>query len=126
MDIEIIVLKLSDLGFPDGATTREIIGTEGDTDSFGHSAPFTAGKVQQMGLCLCLAEVGPQFRLQYEDQPLHERLYVAMKPIATSDGEPRIFVLAHKDDGLSLDAIPARAYDYWDPNDKFVFCLQRE
>lgn len=124
--VRTVILRVSDLGLPDGGTTAEIMGTESDKDSLGHSAPFTRGKGQQLGLCVCPPAVGPQYRLEYKDQPLHERVYVAMKPITTPDGEPRIFVLAHKDDGLSLDGIPTRQDDYWHPSDKFLFCIQRE
>jgi hypothetical protein len=47
-----------------------------------------------------------------------------MKPIASSDGEPRIFVLGRNANGLSLDAARARPDDKWSANDKFMFCLQ--
>jgi len=60
--------------------------------------------------------------LEYKDQPLNERLYIAMKPITASDGEPRIFVVANNAEGLSLDSARARPDDEWAPDDKFVFC----
>lgn len=122
MKVNIVILTVADLGFPEAATTREIIGTNHDTDQHGSSAPFTGGRVRQLGLELCPQEVAPQFRLEYKDQPLDERLYVAMKPIASSDGEPRIFVLGHNADGLFLDAARARPDDKWHPNNKFMFC----
>jgi hypothetical protein len=112
-----------DLGYPEGATTKEIIGTEHDTDVHGHPAPFSGGRGVQLGLELCSAEVAPYHRLEYKDQPLGERLYVAMKPINTSDGEPRIFVLVHNADGLSLDAVRARPDDKWEATDIFIFCM---
>lgn len=110
------------MGFPEGALTREIIGSDRDQDLFGHPAPFTGGRGQQLGLELCPPNVGPEYRLDYVDQPLQERLYIAMKPITTSDGEPRIFVIAHGDEGLALDAASARPDDKWEPDDRFVFC----
>jgi len=123
MKVKIVILTVADLGFPEAATTTEIIGTDYDTDEHEISAPFTGGRGQQLGLELCPPEVAPQYRLKYTDQPLDERLYVAMKPIASSDGEPRIFVLGHNADGLFLDAARARPDDTWHPNNKFMFCL---
>jgi hypothetical protein len=108
-----IRLRVADLGFPEGALTRELIGSERDRDLFGQSAPFTGGRGNQKGLELCPPDVGPQLRLDYSDQPPGECVYVAMKPITTSDGEPRIFVVAHNSDGLSLDAVRARPDDKW-------------
>lgn len=123
MNMKIITLTVADLGFSEGATTSEIIGTEHDADQHGNPAPFTGGRGRLLGLELCPPEVAPNYRLEYKDQPLDERLYVAMKPISSSDGEPRIFVLGHNADGLFLDAARARADDKWPSNNKFVFCM---
>jgi hypothetical protein len=122
MEVKTVILRVMDLGFPDGAITREIIGSDRDKDLFGNSVPFTGGRGNRLGLELCPADLGPHLRLEYKDQPLNERLYVAMKPITASDGEPRIFVVANNADGLSLDAVRARPDDQWAPDDKFVFC----
>jgi hypothetical protein len=121
--VDTVRLRVADLGFPEGALTREIIGSERDRDLFGNSAPFTGGRGNQLGLELCPPDVGPHLRLEFTDQPSGERLYVAMKPIPASDGEPRIFVVAHDSTGLSLDAARARSDDKWAPDDIFVFCL---
>jgi hypothetical protein len=123
MEVKTVLVRVADLGFPAGALTREIIGSDHDRDLFGKSAPFTGGKGKRLGLDLCPPELGPRLRLEYADQPPSERLYVAMKPITASDGEPRIFVIAHSSDGLSLDAARARPDDRWAPDDTFVFCL---
>lgn len=120
MKVNIIKLSVAALGFPGGATTSEIIGTQHDT-----SGPYTAGRGNQLGLKLCPPEVGPEYRLKYKDQPLHEKLYVAMKPIAGSDGEPHIFVLTHNAEGLCLDAALARPDTEWYPEDKFMFCMSQ-
>jgi len=57
-------LRVADLGFPEGAITREIIGSERDRDLFGHPAPFTGGRGKQLGLKLCPPDTGPQLRLE--------------------------------------------------------------
>lgn len=124
LKLNIVRFRVADLGFPNGALTREIIGSEGDRDLFGHPAPFTGGRGNQLGLDLCSAEVGPQLRLQYEDQPLGERVYVAMTPITASDVEPRIFVVEHSAKGLSLDAVRARPEDKWEPEALFLFSFR--
>jgi len=124
MEVNLVIFSVADLGFLEAATTGEIIGTDSDTDQHGIPAPFTKGKGKHFGLELCPPEVAPEYRLKYKNQPLGERLYVAMRPITSSDGEPRIFVLGRNADGLFLDAIRARPDDKWHPNNKFIFCVQ--
>jgi hypothetical protein len=123
VEIQLTKLLISDLDFPQGALTREIIGSDRDRDLFGNPAPFNGGKARQLGLELCPAAIGPELRLQYPDQPSGERVHIAMVPIKSEDGEPRIFVVAHGADGLSLDAARARPDDYWAPDTIFVFSL---
>ncbi|NQU84038.1 MAG: hypothetical protein HQ536_05000, partial [Parcubacteria group bacterium] len=48
--IDLVVRSVAELGFPDGATRKEIY-----------------ERAAKLGLELCPAEVGPQFRLQYKD-----------------------------------------------------------
>jgi hypothetical protein len=124
MQVKTVVMSVADLGFSEGALTREIIGSDQDRDLFGHTAPFTGGRGNRLGLELCPSDLGPNLRLEYKDQPLNERLHIAMKPITSSEGEPRIFVVANDSNGLSLDAARARPDDQWAPDDKFVFCLR--
>jgi hypothetical protein len=114
-------VTVTELGFSTGATTREVLGTEDDVDGDGNLAPFSAGKGCEFGLELCPADVASCLRLEYTDQPLGERLLIAMKPIRSSDSEPRIFVVEHSDHGLSLDAVRARPDDTWQADDMFVF-----
>ena len=51
---------------------------------------------------LCPAEVGPQLRLDYRDQPLGESLIIAMEPVNTFSGEPTILSLVNWGTGLAL------------------------
>jgi hypothetical protein len=124
MEVKTVVVCVAELGFAEGALTREIIGSDEDRDLFGNAAPFTGGRGTRLGLELCPPDLGPHLRLQYEDQPPDERLYIAMKPINSADGEPRIFVVANNADGLSLDAVRSRPDDEWAADDKLVFCLR--
>lgn len=115
------MLRVRDLGLSEGAVTTEIIGSDNDADVTGSRAPFSGGKGHQLGLELCPPDLAPTLCLEYADQLANERLYIAMKPITASDGEPRIFVVTRGTTGLSLDAVRARPDDTWGPDDMFVF-----
>jgi hypothetical protein len=58
-------------------------------------------RAQQLGFGLAAAEVAPQLRLQYFDQPMGEFL-IAMEPIKTWKGEPVILTVANGGAGLVL------------------------
>ncbi len=83
-------------------------------------------RARQLGFALAAAEVGPQLRLQYLDQPVGEFLHLGMAPITTWSGEPVILVVANAGAGLLLigqhghdDAeIPAR--------NRFIFVRPEE
>ena len=82
-------------------------------------------KGQEMGLQLCPAEVGPQLRLQYDDQPRDESLFIAMKPI-NLNGWDKIFSVVHNknisDYFKRLDALGATPqYSFYNLDSKFVF-----
>jgi hypothetical protein len=57
---------------------------------------------QQIGFGLASAEIGPQLRLQYLDQPIGEFLIIAMEPIKTWAGEPIVLTVANGGAGLIL------------------------
>lgn len=58
-------------------------------------------RARQIGFALAAAEVGPQLRLQYFDQPMGE-LLIAMEPIKTWNGEPFILTVANGGERLAL------------------------
>src|SRR5215510_8044195 len=58
-------------------------------------------RAQQLGFRLAAAEVAPQLRLQYFDQPIGEFL-IGMEPIKTWTGEPVILTVANGGAGLAL------------------------
>lgn len=106
--LNLVRLTVNDLGFPRGATTKEIY-----------------DKAQELGLDLCPAEVGPHLRLQYADQPLGEWVYIAMKPIADRDGNPHVFKLERYEDGLWLSRRWAGPGSRWHADYRLVFCLRK-
>jgi len=59
-------------------------------------------RARAFGFSLAPAEVGPQLRLQYFDQPVGEVLHIAMAPLTTWSGRPVIFVVANGAEGLML------------------------
>lgn len=85
-DIDLAVLSAADLG----------VETE--------SAPLSEiyRRAAQLGYDLCPAEVGPQLRLQYPDQPLGEFLLIAMEPIMTPQEDVAAFIVGNGGAGLIL------------------------
>ena len=57
-------------------------------------------RIVELGGVLCPAEVGPHKRLSYVNQPMNERVYIAMKPIADRGGNPSVFGLFRHVGGL--------------------------
>lgn len=98
-------------------------------DLFGDSKPHTTSEIytraEKLGLELCPAEVALALRLEYQDQPLREWIYVGMNTIADSDGYPGVFKLDRCGDGLWLDDSWADPDDEWYPGDAFVFLIKR-
>lgn len=95
--IELVMVTVAELGFPDGATVAQIF-----------------ERAVSLGLELLPAEVGPQLRLQYVDQSLDEWILIGMEPIADSYGGLEVFYVGRYDDGLwlfSSCADPGSKYD---------------
>jgi hypothetical protein len=105
--VELAVLSAADLGVEsDRASLAEVY-----------------QRARQAGLELCPAEVGPQLRLDYRNQPLGEALDIAMEPVATYGGEPTILTLANWGTGLLLIGRDGRPEStvFW--KSRFVFAL---
>jgi len=103
-EINLAVVTVSQLGFPEGASLADVY-----------------ARARQIGLELCPAEVGPLLRLQYLDQPLGEFLHVAMKPIAAYGGGLVDFTLANTGAGLTLLGGDGRPDLVMHPGVRFVF-----
>ena len=104
----LVRLTVESLGFPRGATTDEIY-----------------RKAEELGLELCPAEVGLQYRLKYSDQPMGEHFFIGMKQITDRDGRPRVFNLARDEHGLWLNSRGAEPGGRWNPNHRFAFRLRK-
>lgn len=85
-EVELVVVSATELGFATGTVSL---------------AAFYA-RAGQLGFEVAAAEVGPQLRLQYLDQPMGEFLVIGMAPIKTWGGEPVILSVANGGAGLVL------------------------
>jgi hypothetical protein len=78
-------------------------------------------RAQQLGFELAAAEVGPQLRIQYFDQPIGEFLIIGMEPIKTWSGEPIILNVANGGAGLILIGQDGRAEADIPVTSRFIF-----
>ena len=104
MDVDLVNVSVADLGFKDGAYRRDII-----------------AKALELGLQLCPAEVRPQLRLQYADQPKGEWLVIGMEPITDSDGRLHVFGVGHDNDERWLSGYYGSPGHFWGAAHRFVF-----
>jgi hypothetical protein len=104
----LVRLTVADLGFRTSATTDQIY-----------------ERAQALGLELCPADTGPNYRLQNRNQPLNEWISIGMKPIAARDGYPDVFSVERRGGGLWLDSDWARSTDEWSPDSKFAFRFRK-
>lgn len=66
-------------------------------------------RARRLGFGIAPAEIGPQLRLQYLDQPMGEFLVIAMEPIKTWSGDEIILTVANGGAGLILIGQDGRA-----------------
>ncbi len=107
-EVDLMVVSVSELGFKDGATRRDIY-----------------NRVQELGLSLCPAEVGLQLRLQYKDQPKGEWLLVGMEPITDSDGNFFVFYVGCDDYGPWLSRNLGSPVSFWSAHSRWVFAQRK-
>ncbi|RJO58882.1 hypothetical protein C4546_04755 [Candidatus Parcubacteria bacterium] len=107
--LELVRVSVADLGFPSGATRAQI---------------YEAALCN--GLSLCPAEVGPQVRLQYMDQPKGERFFIAMEPIPDSVGNPLVFYVERADVARWLIGRWSKPDYVWYGDDQWVFCRSKK
>lgn len=81
---------------------------------------FDAGDARS--LCLCPPEAGPVLISYYFDQPVGGMVGIAMEPIESSDGTPRLFTVERLSDGRRLlNAHYAPCVARWYPTILWVF-----
>ena len=85
-DMGLVAVSVAELGF------------QSDTASLAD----IYARARHLGFELAAAEVAPQLRLQYFDQPMGEFLIIGMEPIKTWTGDPLILTVANGGAGLIL------------------------
>lgn len=81
-------------------------------------------RVRELGLELCPAEAGPNYRLQYKDQLMDEWFYIGMKPITGGVyGASAVFLLGQDAYGLWLRDDWAGPAIKWYHDVQFIFSL---
>ena len=109
-DVELVAVSAAELGFQtDTASLAEIY-----------------ARAQQLGFGLAAAEVAPQLRLQYLDQPIGEFLIIGMEPIKTWAREPVILTVANGGAGLILLGQDGRADAEIPVASRFLFVRSNE
>ncbi len=103
--VNLVNVSASDLGFTKKAPLRDIY-----------------LRAIELGLKLCPAEVGPQLRLQYPDQPNDQWVYVAMEAIADLRLHPLIFRIGSDREDRWLGTYCDDPSDMWALYHRFIFC----
>lgn len=116
---DLVILTPRDLGFTEMPRTDEFMTKE-------FCAEWSAKHLAGYAIELCSSEDGPQLRLQYDDQPNGEVLWMAMERITDSDGRPSVFDVERDDDGRRwLHGLCAYPGDRWDLDYRIVFRLRK-
>jgi hypothetical protein len=116
---DLVFLSLKDLGFTESPRTDEFMTAQFCAD---WSAKHLDGQVIE----LCLPEDGPHLRLQYNEQPKGEIVWMAMERITDSDGKPDVFYVKRHDDGVRwLSAGCAFPDSRWSLDYRVVFRLRK-
>ena len=104
----LIRLTVADMGFSKTATTDQIY-----------------ERAKEFGLELCPPDTGPNYRLQYQNQPEGEWLDVGMKQITDPVSRPLVFGLERLVVGLWLLGSWAKPGSEWLPDRRIVFRLRK-
>ncbi|PWB39006.1 MAG: hypothetical protein C3F02_01195 [Parcubacteria group bacterium] len=107
-EVSIIAPTVAELGFKDGARYADI-----------------CQRGVEMGYELCPSELGPQLRLQYQNQPKGEVLWLAMEAIRRSGGLLSTFFVGHGDGGLWLRGGGAVPGGFFRAGDRIVFVCRK-
>jgi hypothetical protein len=102
--LPLIKVSVHELGLPHGASVRMIL-----------------ARAKKVGLHLVPPELGPQLRLIYRNQPVHERLAIGMEPIADAQGNANVFYLENLNDTKVLDVGDGQTHNDWVPDFEWLF-----
>jgi hypothetical protein len=105
-EVDLVKVTVAELGFKKGARYGQIW-----------------ERARELGLEPCSPEVGPQLRLQYQDQPNEEMIIVVMTAITVT--LPAIFVVERRHPGLWLTSIDISSDSFWDADYRLVFVRPR-
>jgi hypothetical protein len=109
-EIDLVAVSAADLGLAvESASLKDIY-----------------SRAENLGLGLAPAEVGPELRLQYFNQPTGEFLNIGMRPITTWNGDLVIFTVANGGAGLILIGSDAGAKTQIPASSTFLFVRPRE
>lgn len=108
-ELDLVKVKVAELGFKSGARRDQIY-----------------ARAKELGLELCPSELGPQLRLQYQDQPEGEWLLIAMEPITPSDGALGVFSVEWHDSELWLYCHFGHPDHFWPSAYRWVFVRPRK
>ena len=79
-------------------------------------------RAKELGFEPCPPEVGPQLRLQCQNQSGGDGILVAIEPIVDSDGYLKVFHLSCHDSGLWLHDYWGDPGRFWHSDFQVVFC----
>jgi len=108
-EVDLVRVTVGELGFKKGAQRDQIY-----------------ERAKELGFELCPPEVGPQLRLQYQDQPDGEWIFVAMEPILASGGGPEVFLMERDGSELWLRSFWGPPGSFWGAGRQWVFCRPRK
>lgn len=107
-NMTLIRLSFEDLGFSEPQTIDQLY-----------------ARAKELGLELCPAETGPEYRMKYKNQPMDEWVKIGMKPIITSGDNLCVFDIGHDSGGLWLGNVGVKSTFKWRTIYTFVFRLRK-
>jgi hypothetical protein len=108
-EVDLVKATVAELGFRNSARRDQIY-----------------DRVKELGWEICPAEVGPQLRRQYRDQPNNESIRIGMKPIRDSGGDLGVFRVERHDSGFWLHGGYGGPGDFWGAGGRWVFVRPRK
>lgn len=111
-EIDLVRVSVSELGFPNGAHWVDV-----------------CNRAFKYDMDICPAEVGPQLRLQYLNQPLGEKLHVIMAPIEGTEHLGRVDAFRFSVEGIfDLKAYSDSGFgsEFWRPDQECIFQRPRK